>query len=93
MGQYLVEIYGTTAADSAVLTHLADGPRVRYVRSIVIPGDETCLHLVLADSIEDVAAAFELIGLDPDRIVDAVGLPERGAGDLPTSPEEPGERR
>lgn len=73
MRQYLVEIYGTKVADTAVLTGLAGG--VRYLRSIVIPGDETSLHLVLADSVEDVATAFERIGLPADRIVDAVGLP------------------
>lgn len=74
MGQYLVEIYGTEGADPAALAGLADGSSVRYLRSIVIPGDETCLHLVRADSIEDVEAAFERIGLTADRIVDAVGL-------------------
>ena len=47
---------------------------VRYLRSILIPGDETCLHLVEADSVEQVAEAFEQIGLQADRIVEAVGL-------------------
>ena len=75
MRQYLVEIYNAKGADSAALTGLADFSGVRYQRSIVIPDDETCLHLVLAESIEDVATAFDQIGLPADRIVDAVGLP------------------
>ena len=60
--------------DSAVLARLGDGSSVRYLRSILIPGDETCLHLVEADSVEQVAEAFEQAGLEADRIVEAVGL-------------------
>ena len=44
----------------------------RYPRSILIPGDETCQHLVKADSV--VADAFEPAGLRAARIVEAVGL-------------------
>jgi hypothetical protein len=40
----------------------------------VIPGDETCHHLVEVDSVERVAEAFEQVGLQADRIVEAVGL-------------------
>jgi len=75
MPEYLVELYGTDAhSDPAVLAHLCDGHGVRYLRSILIPGDETCLHLVEADSAEQVAVAFEQSGLKADRIVEAVGL-------------------
>ena len=42
--------------------------------SILIPGDQTCLHLVEADSAEHVADAFDQVGLQADRIVEAVGL-------------------
>ena len=48
--------------------------RVRYLRSILIPGDEICLHLVEADSVKQVADAFEQAGLRADGIVEAVGL-------------------
>jgi hypothetical protein len=51
------------------------------VRSILIPGDETCLHLVVADSAAQVAAAFELAGLEADRIVEAVGVQAPAASD------------
>ena len=78
MPEYLVELYSTSAtADSAALARLGDGTTVRYLRSILIPGDETCLHLVEADSPERVAEAFERAGLAADRIVEAVDLQRR----------------
>jgi hypothetical protein len=74
MPEYLVELYSTGTPKEAELVHLGDGGAVRYVRSILIPGDETCLHLVAADSAAVVAEAFDRIGLQADRIVEAVGL-------------------
>jgi len=75
MPEYLVELYSTAAnPDAAALARLGDRNTVRYLRSIVIPGDETCLHLIEADSAEQVAAAFVDVGLAADRIVEAVGL-------------------
>ena len=75
MPEYLVELYSINAnSDSAVLARLGEGNSVRYVRSILIPGDETFLHLVEADSVGQVADAFEQAGLKADRIVEAVGL-------------------
>jgi hypothetical protein len=75
MPEYLVELYSITGdPDSAALAQFGEGNNVRYLRSILIPGDETCLHLVEADSVEQVAEAFEQAGLAADRIVEAVGL-------------------
>jgi hypothetical protein len=74
MPEYLIELYTVADADSAVLASLDDGKAVRYLRSILIPGDEACLHLVEADSAERVAEALEQAGLTADRIVEAVGL-------------------
>jgi hypothetical protein len=75
MPEYLVELYSVSAnPDSAALARLGDRDTVRYLRSILIPGDETCLHLVEAASPEHVGAAFERVGLQADRIVEAVGL-------------------
>jgi len=74
MPEYLVELYTVADPDPAALARLGDGTAVRYLRSILIPGDETCLHLVEADSAEQVAEAFEQAGLKADRIVEAVGL-------------------
>ena len=74
MPEYLVELYSVADPDSAALARLGDGNDVRYLRSILIPGDETCLHLVEADSVKQVAEAFQQAGLEADRIVEAVGL-------------------
>ena len=74
MPEYLVELYSIAPPDSAALARLGEARDVRYVRSILIPGDETCLHLVEADSAAQVAEAFDRIGLQADRIVEAVGL-------------------
>jgi hypothetical protein len=74
MPEYLVELYSVADPDSAALAHLGAGSNVRYLRSILIPGDETCLHLVEADSVEQVTEAFADAGLEADRIVEAVGL-------------------
>ena len=77
MPEYLVELYTVAGPDSAALGRLGDGTAVRYLRSILIPGDETCLHLVEAESAEKVAEAFEQAGLAADRIVEAVDLQGR----------------
>lgn len=74
MPEYVVELYTAADPDPAFLAHLGEGTAVRYLRSILIPGDETCLHLVEADSAEHVAEVFEQAGLAADRIVEAVGL-------------------
>ena len=77
MPEYLVELYTVADPGLAVLARLGEGTAVRYLRSILIPGDETCLHLVEADSAEDVADAFERAGVVADRIVEAVDLQGR----------------
>jgi hypothetical protein len=75
MPEYLVELYSITAdPDSTALARLGDGNTVRYLRSILIPGDDTCLHLVEAASGRQVAEAFRQVGLEADRIVEAVGV-------------------
>ncbi len=74
MPEYLIELYSIATPNAAALAHLSEDGAVRYVRSILIPGDETCLLLVEADSAAQVAEAFDRIGLQADRIVEAVGL-------------------
>jgi hypothetical protein len=75
MPEFLVELYSVTAnPDPTALTRLGEAKGVRYLRSILIPGDETFLHLVEADSVDQVAEAFEHVGLNADRIVEAIGL-------------------
>ena len=62
----------TIARASAAIGEIsAAGQAIRYVRSIFIPVDETCLLVVEAGSAELVAVAIERAGLDPDRIARA----------------------
>jgi hypothetical protein len=81
MPEYLVELYTVADPDPDALARLGDRNTVRYLRSILIPGDETCLHLVEGDSAEQVAEAFEELGLEADRIVEAMGLQRPAAVD------------
>lgn len=46
-----------------------EGEHVRYVRSIFLPGDETCLDLYVASSAEAVGEAAKRAGVTYDRIV------------------------
>jgi hypothetical protein len=46
-----------------------EGRPVRYVRSIFLPGDETCLDLYVASSAEAVGEATRRAGVSYDRIV------------------------
>ena len=81
MTSFLVEAYTPTAADLSEIEARArlasvelqrEGKPVRYVRSILIPGDETCLHLFQAPSVGAVREASERAGFSPQRIVEAV---------------------
>ena len=44
---------------------------VRYVHTIFVPEDETCLHLFEADSEADVWAVTRRAGLEVDRVLQA----------------------
>jgi hypothetical protein len=57
-----------------------DGGSVRYVDTIFLPGDETCLHLFEADSEAEVRAVARQAGIDIDRIVPAEQIGPREAG-------------
>src|SRR6185503_12320621 len=58
-----------------------DGAPVRYVSTIFLPGDETCMHVFEADSEADVLAVTRQAGIEVDRIVPAeqVGWSVHGA--------------
>jgi len=74
MTEYLVELASVTAnPDSAALVGLGDRSDSRHLRSILIPGDESYVYLIEADSVEQVADAFKHVGLDANRIVETVG--------------------
>jgi len=48
------------------------GTGVRYVRTTFLPGDETVLHVFEAQSEETLRHAVELVGLQHERIIEAV---------------------
>jgi hypothetical protein len=54
---------------AAVLS--ASGHAVRYVRTVFVPGDETCFYLFEADAAEDVAEVIRRAGIECERIVEA----------------------
>ena len=74
MPEYLVELYTTADPDPAAFVRLGEGSAVRYLRSILIPGDETSLHLVEAESAERVAEALARAGLAANRVVEAMDM-------------------
>jgi hypothetical protein len=83
MPRYLVETYvpQTHAHDARAAGRRAcaaarqlsrEGAPVRYVRTTLLPGDETCFHVFDAASEEAVAEACRLAWLGTPRIVRAV---------------------
>ena len=61
---------------SAIAELEAEGVVVRYVRTTLLPDDETCFHVLEAASPEAVERVCHRAGLDRTRVVSAVeGLP------------------
>jgi hypothetical protein len=79
---YVVEQYVPAAeaslAETAERVRLAadelarEGRSVRYLRSIVIPDDDTCFHVFEGSCADDVREASRRAALDYDRIVEAL---------------------
>ena len=59
-------------ARAAALELSRAGASVCYVRTTLLPGDETCFHVFVADSVDVVAEACRRAGLGNPRIVPAV---------------------
>jgi len=88
MPNYLVELYRSDAAAES-LQDSADrlivsarelgghGIPVRHIDTIFLPTDETCLHLLEAESEADVRAVARRAGIEVDRIVPAEQLVSR----------------
>jgi hypothetical protein len=83
MPSYLVEVYvpRMQAQDTrnagrrarATARQLAEeGASVRYVRTTLLPGDETCFHLFEAESEDTVARVRRRAGLASARIASAL---------------------
>lgn len=50
----------------------SEGIDLRYVRTTLLPSDETCFHLFEAPSVDVVETALARAGLGCDRIVEAL---------------------
>jgi hypothetical protein len=82
MPEYLVELYlprNSTApaeaarrARSSATAMSREGQRIRYLRSIFVPDDETCFLLFEAASPELVGEASRRAAIEYDRIVEAI---------------------
>ena len=80
MARYVVELYRPSTgaetlrgaadrlADSA-LALTGEGTPVRYLDTIFLPGDETCLHVFEAPCEADVRAVTERAAVEADRVV------------------------
>jgi hypothetical protein len=77
--RYLVETYHSSMADPAAAEHAArsaaeataaSGDPVRYVQSIVVPGDEVCFHIFEAPSSDAIRRALEERAISYERIVE-----------------------
>lgn len=79
MGSFIMERYwpGVTEADvlqAGAALQAAGGDDVRYLGSVLMPGDEVVLFRFDAASAQQVAAASEQARLRCDRVVPAVFL-------------------
>lgn len=81
MTQFTVEVFANWAdgleEEAARIREAADGAgpdsiAVRYLSSILMPGDELCLHLFEGPSHEAVRGAAVRAGLDPLRVIETV---------------------
>jgi hypothetical protein len=88
MAEFLLEVYATRTDPRAVdeAAHRAraaaeslasEGPRVRYVRSIFVPEDETCFYVYEADSVGTVREVARRAGLFVDRVVETRSAEQR----------------
>jgi hypothetical protein len=76
MPTYIVESYGLerTVPAQRERAELAAslGVGIRYIRTTILPGDETLLHVFEATSSDALRQAVSFAALDCDRIVEVV---------------------
>jgi hypothetical protein len=83
--EFMVELYapaptqglGARAAEDAARSLRDEGLAVWYLRSIVIPGDETCFHLFEAPSLEAVDEVARRATVRFERIVPVIEVSGR----------------
>jgi hypothetical protein len=80
MATYLIELYVPRGAGVPTELLAAVAPRIRHLRTILVPTEEIGYCLVEAPSAVTVAELAETIGLEPERIVEAI---TDGEGDWP----------
>jgi hypothetical protein len=89
LAYYTVELprpadgWGAVAQLSARAREVCDelsreGTTVRFVRSVFVPEDETCLYVYQAGSLEAVREAVRRAQRPEDRVMQAVVIPEGG---------------
>jgi hypothetical protein len=86
MPVFLVESYLPGSANAledapklarrATALAVQEGVAVRYLRTTLVPADQTCLHLFEAPSAAVIEAVAARVGLACDRIVEALSLGE-----------------
>ena len=83
MGEYMVESYvsaepsmrwrgAAKQAEAGTNLPKQEGNSVRYVRSIFVPEDETCLHVFEGPSLYAIQTATERAGIRFERIVEVM---------------------
>lgn len=83
MPDYLVEVFQPRLSETDVAAISArarraaeeltrEGIAVGYLRSIFVPGDESCFHLFEGPSLAAVAEVSRRAQLEPERIVEAL---------------------
>jgi hypothetical protein len=87
MPTYLVESYATGGAvadqrDRAARAARA-GAGITYIRTTVVLGDQSVLHLFEAASADELREAARVVALDCDRIVEVVEASAQTIGDGP----------
>jgi hypothetical protein len=89
MPTFIVESY---AADGAVAVQRARaeliprlGTGISYIRTTIVPGDQTLLHVFEAASPDALRDAIATAALECDRIVEVVEAPALTMGDGPVT--------
>jgi hypothetical protein len=99
MALFLVELYRSgsdgeplrgTADRLAACAHelTGEGTTVRYLDTIFLPTDETCLHVLDAASEADVRTVARRAGIDIDRVVLAEQVERRDTSSSTTTRKE-----